>query len=187
MKKEKTDTSNLLLSTKELPQGWSSARISTLVHLVNGRAFKPSEWETSGLPIVRIQNLNNPEAPFNYSTNKFDEKFLIDIGTLVFAWSGTPGTSFGAHIWKRGKAWLNQHIFKMVFDENLINKKYLRFAINQNLNEYINNAHGGAGLAHITKGKFDSSEIPLPPSPSSTASSPKSKSYFPIWTPASPA
>lgn len=139
------------------------AKISTLVHLVNGRAFKPSEWETSGFPIVRIQNLNKPEAAFNYSTNKFDEKFLIDNGTLVFAWSGTPGTSFGAHIWKGGKAWLNQHIFKVVFDETLINKKYLRFAINQNLNEYINNAHGGAGLAHITKGKFDSSEIPLPP------------------------
>lgn len=161
MKREKTDTSNP--SIKELPQGWSSAKISTLVHLVNGRAFKPSEWETSGLPIVRIQNLNNPGASFNYSRNKFDEKFLIDTGTLVFAWSGTPGTSFGAHIWKGGKAWLNQHIFKVVFDENLINKKYLRFAINQNLSEYINNAHGGAGLAHITKGKFDSSEIPLPP------------------------
>ncbi|MCL4708469.1 restriction endonuclease subunit S [bacterium] len=163
MKKESKGISSSAVSREELPQGWSLAKISTLVHLVNGRAFKPSEWETSGLPIVRIQNLNNPEASFNYSTNKFNEKFLIDSGTLVFAWSGTPGTSFGAHIWKGGKAWLNQHIFKVVFDENLINKKYLRFAINQNLNEYINNAHGGAGLAHITKGKFDSSEIPLPP------------------------
>lgn len=26
---------------------------------INGRAFKPQEWETSGRPIIRIQNLTN--------------------------------------------------------------------------------------------------------------------------------
>ena len=36
-------------------------------------------------------------------------------------------------------------------------------AINQNLADYIFVAHGGAGLAHITKGKFERSEILLPP------------------------
>ena len=81
----------------------------------------------------------------------------------MFAWSGTPGTSFGAHIWQGGGAWLNQHIFKVLFDEELLNKKFLRLAINQNLEEYIRAAHGAAGLAHITKGRFEESELPIPP------------------------
>jgi type I restriction enzyme, S subunit len=145
-------------TTKE----WDKVRIGDALRLINGRAFKPSEWRERGLPIVRIQNLNNAEAPFNYYEGDLPEKFLLNNGDLLFAWSGTPGTSFGAHIWRGGKAWLNQHIFKVLFDETDFNKKFLQLAINQNLNEYIRAAHGGAGLAHITKGRFEQSELLKP-------------------------
>ena len=145
-----------------LQEGWESVRLGDALTLINGRAFKPSEWLQAGLPIVRIQNLNNPDAPFNYYDGELPDKFLLSNGELLFAWSGTPGTSFGAHIWRGKKAWLNQHIFKVVFDESVFDKRFLQLAINQNLNEYIRQAHGGAGLAHITKGKFENSELPQP-------------------------
>jgi type I restriction enzyme S subunit len=141
---------------------WSKVRIGDALRLINGRAFKPSEWKERGLPIVRIQNLNNVEAPFNYYEGDLPKKFLLNNGDLLFAWSGTPGTSFGAHIWRGGKAWLNQHIFKVIFDEAEFDKRFLRLAINQNLSEYIQAAHGAAGLAHITKGKFERSELIKP-------------------------
>jgi type I restriction enzyme S subunit len=140
-----------------------TVRIGESLKLVNGRAFKPNEWKKTGLPIVRIQNLNNPDAPFNYYEGDLPEKFLLDDGDLLFAWSGTPGTSFGAHIWRGGKAWLNQHIFKVHFNEKEFDKRYLQLAINRNLQEYIRAAHGGAGLAHITKGRFEESSLPCPP------------------------
>lgn len=146
-----------------ISNAWSKVRVGVALQLINGRAFKPSEWEEKGLPIVRIQNLNNPEAPFNYYEGDLPEKFLLNSGDLLFAWSGTPGTSFGAHIWRGGKAWLNQHIFKVLFDETEFDKRFLRLAINQNLTEYIQAAHGAAGLAHITKGKFEQSELLKPP------------------------
>src|SRR5437660_1726940 len=50
----------------DLPKGWAWLRIGDAMRLINGRAFKPSDWSTSGLPIVRIQNLNKADAPFNY-------------------------------------------------------------------------------------------------------------------------
>ena len=61
----------------ELPAGWCSTRIGELCQLTNGRAFKPSDWSDSGLPIVRIQNLNNEEAPFNRFDGEVVPKFLI--------------------------------------------------------------------------------------------------------------
>jgi type I restriction enzyme S subunit len=149
----------------EPPLAWPTVQIGDALKLINGRAFKPTEWAKSGTPIVRIQNLNNPGAPFNYFQGELPSKFLLQNGELLFAWSGTPGTSFGAHIWRGGKAWLNQHIFKVLFDESQFDKKFLQLAINQNLAEYIRAAHGGAGLAHITKGKFEQSELPVPPLP----------------------
>ena len=143
---------------------WKRARIGDALRLVNGAAFKPTDWTKDGVPIVRIQNLNNPDAAFNLTKRQLPEKFKLRGGELLFAWSGTPGTSFGAHIWRGGEAWLNQHIFNVLFDEAEWDKKFLQFAINQNLADYIRAAHGGAGLAHITKGRFEESEL-LQPSP----------------------
>src|SRR5438094_1136234 len=154
---------NSLTASQSVNGASRTVRVGESLRLVNGRAFKPTEWKKSGLPIVRIQNLNNPDAPFNYYEGQLPEKFLLDDGDLLFAWSGTPGTSFGAHIWRRGRAWLNQHIFKVHFDETQFDKRYLQLAINRNLQEYIRAAHGGAGLAHITKGRFEESSLPCPP------------------------
>jgi type I restriction enzyme S subunit len=150
-------------SVSDLPENWVLAPIGSLCTLFNGRAFKPSDWKDKGLPIVRIQNLNNPKASYNYFDKEVDDRFLLNGGELLFAWSGTPGTSFGAHVWHGGKAVLNQHIFRVDFDETLIDKRFFRYAINQKLNELIGVAHGGVGLRHVTKGVFENTEIVVPP------------------------
>jgi type I restriction enzyme S subunit len=135
----------------------------SICKLQNGRAFKPSDWSEKGDPIVRIQNLNNESKPFNYCNFSVEERFHINTGDLLFSWSGTPGTSFGAFFWNRGFGVLNQHIFRVDVDKNKISKDYLRYAINSQLNYIIDQAHGGVGLKHITKGKLEAVEIPLPP------------------------
>ncbi len=149
--------------TNGLPEGWASAQVRELMNLINGYPFKPSQWKDDGLPIIRIQNLNNPDAPFNYCSDDIPKKYLIKNGDLLFAWSGTPGTSFGAHLWNGGNAWLNQHIFRVEFNETLLDKRFLRLAMNHNLNDYIAQAQGGVGLAHITKSKFEPSFLRIPP------------------------
>ena len=45
---------------------WGEVAIGDICNLVNGRAFKPIDWTDVGLPIVRIQNLNDKSKPFNY-------------------------------------------------------------------------------------------------------------------------
>ena len=147
----------------ELPESWEWTPIQNICNLINGRAFKPKEWSKQGLPIIRIQNLNNSEAEFNYCNFQVENKFVVDNGQLLFAWSGTPETSFGAHIWNRGRAVLNQHTFKVEIDERYINKNFLMYLFNHNVADYIRKAHGTAGLAHITKGKFESSYIGITP------------------------
>jgi type I restriction enzyme, S subunit len=149
----------------ELPIGWADTKIGELCHLVNGRAFKPTDWGNVGLPIIRIQNLNRPDAAFNHFDGTVSEKFLVRNGDLLFAWSGTPGTSFGAHIWDGSKAILNQHIFNVRYNRQAVDKAFFRYAINQTLDEQIAKAHGGVGLRHVTKGKFEETDIGLPPLP----------------------
>ncbi len=145
---------------------WPMVKIGETCNLINGRAFKPQDWEDSdsgGLPIVRIQNLNTPDNEFNYYTGKVRDRFIINEGQLLFSWSGSRGTSFGAHIWNGGKAILNQHIFKVGYDKAWATKLYLFHTLNEAVAQVEENLHGGVGLVHITKGNLERIKIPLPP------------------------
>lgn len=153
------------MSGEELPKGWATAEIREICHLINGRAFKPSDWSKKGLPIVRIQNLNDRGADFNYFEGQLDPRHRISKGELLFAWSGTPGTSFGAHLWYGDEAALNQHIFRVMFESSVVEKSFLRLAINDRLDHLIGVAHGGAGLAHVTKPVFEGTRVKIPPLP----------------------
>lgn len=141
---------------------WEEEKIGQICQLINGRAFKPTEWSSTGLKIVRIQNLNNETKPFNYYDQPIDAKFIINNGEVLISWSGTPGTSFGAHLWNRGEAVLNQHIFRVVLDESKCLKKFFIYAINWRIEELICKAHGGVGLRHITKKELENVTIPIP-------------------------
>lgn len=144
------------MSTKSPYAGREMSTLGNVATYINGRAFKPSEWENRGLPIIRIQNLTNPSAPYNYSSSELEEKYKVRKGDLLFAWSA----SLGAHIWKGNDAWLNQHIFRVVPSEK-IEKKYLYYFLLQVVAELYAKTHG-SGMVHITKGPFMNTPIPVP-------------------------
>lgn len=148
----------------KLPVGWEWVRLGAVMEMRNGKAFKPTEWKDAGLPIVRIQNLNNENAGFNYcDKNSVADKNLINNNEFLISWSGTPGTSFGAFIWRRGPAALNQHIFKCVLIGNAYVREFLRISINSQLNVLISQAQGGVGLQHVTKGTLERLVLVIPP------------------------
>ncbi len=137
--------------------------LKEVANFINGKAFKPTDWSDQGIPIIRIQNLNGLDKPFNYWAGPLDKEVNVKRNDLLLAWSGTPGTSFGAHIWRGGAAVLNQHIFRVDLKENLVTKEWAKFVINAQLNTLIGMAHGGVGLQHVTKGMVEGLEIPVPP------------------------
>lgn len=123
---------------------------------INGRAFKPEEWEDKGKPIIRIQNLTNSATVCNRTTKTYEDKYLIQEGDLLFAWSA----SLGAHIWHGEDGWLNQHIFKVV-PNKCIEKMYLYFYLLYVVDQLYAKTHG-TGMVHITLKPFKETQIPLP-------------------------
>lgn len=147
-----------------LPDGWEWVRLGATMAMLNGKAFKPTDWKASGLPIVRIQNLNRIDAAFNYCDETLvPDRNKIDDGSFLISWSGTPGTSFGAFIWRRGPAALNQHIFKCELHGEVFDPEFLRLSINSQLSVLIAQAQGGVGLQHVTKGVLENLVLVLPP------------------------
>ena len=141
----------------QLPKGWIELKIGMAATYTNGRAFKPEEWMQEGLPIIRIQNLNDNTSHYNRTTKTYEARFLVKNSDLLFAWAASLGT----YIWEGGNAWLNQHIFK-VEPYSFVNKKFLYYAFKAMVIEFYRNSHG-SGMVHITKNQFENINLLLPP------------------------
>ncbi|MDB5182798.1 MAG: methylase [Candidatus Saccharibacteria bacterium] len=141
---------------------WDISSLEDVFDMVNGRAFKTSEWSDAGIPIIRIANLNGESAKYNYYSGNYDDKTLVEPGQLLFSWSGTKGTSFGPHLWQRKAGLLNQHIFKLNPKGIPIDLTFAYHYLKAIVPEIEAKAHGSGGLVHITKGELGKFKIPTP-------------------------
>jgi len=142
------------------PAGWETAPMKHLTQFINGTAFKPGDWGTEGVPIIRIENLNGG-ADFNRTTREVPSKYHVKRGDLLFGWSGNRGTSFGPYIWEQdGLFYLNQHIFRL---EGFQGHRRWFYWMLKAVTFYVEQqAHGIIGMVHITKGDLGSIKVPIP-------------------------
>ena len=80
-------------------------------------------------------------------------------GDVLVSWA----THLEAYIWKGHDAWLNQHIFKVVFDKIPINDVYFVYSTEEALRQAFKNAHGfKPTMEHIKRSDFEDAVIQLP-------------------------
>lgn len=138
--------------------------IGELCDFVNGNGFRPPDWKQSGLPIIRIQNLNGSKS-FNYFDGEPKQKWIVEPGDLLFAWAGVRGVSFGPTIWPGPRGVLNQHIFRVVPKKG-VDKYWLYLALQVATVRIEANAHGfKSSLVHVQKDDITEQAIELPPLP----------------------
>ena len=139
----------------ELPEGWRWSTVGELGAYINGRGFKKTEWAESGRPIIRIQNLTGSGSGFNYLGGLLEDRYVVPPGALLVSWAAT----LGVYRWKGPEGALNQHIFRV---RSFIDENFHRYVLQQALDQMQEHTHG-SGMVHITRGRFDSTPVPLPP------------------------
>lgn len=138
-------------------RGENMIRLGDVATYINGYAFKPEDRGEEGLPIIRIQDLTGNAHDLGFYNGEYPKKVEINDGDILISWSA----SLGVYIWSEGKALLNQHIFKVVFDKVAIDKNYFVYAVRRKLVEMGMKTHG-ATMKHIVKKDFDATLIPYP-------------------------
>jgi len=141
----------------ELPTGWELSTLGGIGRYINGRGFKKVEWRDSGRPIIRIQNLTGSSKSTNYFDGEVDARHEVSPGDLLVSWAAT----LGVFVWSGQDAVLNQHIFKV---QSQIDPDFHRYLLEFVLAD-LKRQTQGSGMVHITKGKFEATEVPLPPLP----------------------
>ena len=137
---------------------WKEIRLGDAATFVNGYAFKPKDWSDTGAEIIRIANLTGSNSNFNFFKKELNDKYKVRKGDLLISWSAT----LGVFEWEREDGWLNQHIFKVIFDKAEFDKTFFKYLIQSVLFRLEREVHGST-MKHITKKRFDAVKIPLPP------------------------
>ena len=134
-----------------LPQGWALGTVGDTGQYINGLAFKESDWGDEGLPIIRIQNLTNPTKPFNRTTRQVEPSFVVKRGDILVSWSAT----LDAFQWNSDDAILNQHIFKVVPDQEIVHRSFLYYLLRHAISTMNTSADvHGSTMKHINRGPF---------------------------------
>jgi type I restriction enzyme S subunit len=130
--------------------------LSSLARYINGFAFKPHHWGKEGLPIVRIEQLNNPDGYFDFCTAPVPSDNIVDDGDLIFSWSATLKVA----LWQHGKAALNQHLFKVQPNPG-IDKDYLYQLLDFHMEALASGSHGST-MKHIKRSELDKYCVSVP-------------------------
>jgi type I restriction enzyme S subunit len=130
--------------------------ISALASYINGFPFKPEDFTVTGLPVIRIRQLVDPEADQDLFDGPVPARVRLSDGDLVFSWSA----SLEVRIWNRGPAILNQHLFRVVPAPG-IERDWLRWVLHVARSDFRELMHGST-MMHITKPMMRDVRVPLP-------------------------
>jgi type I restriction enzyme S subunit len=147
-------------SDQNIPPGWALATVGAIADYINGLAFKPSDWEENGRPIIRIQNLTGQSDHLNRTTRKVDAAYIVQPGTILVSWSAT----LDVFVWHGPEAVLNQHIFKVVPVAAMSDHSFVRWVLKNAIDEMWRGEHThGTTMRHINRGPFLAHRLVLPP------------------------
>lgn len=140
----------------KIPKHWHCCRQKHHIKLINGRAYKDSEFEEEGTyRVLRVGNLFSNPKWYTSSLELDDEKYC-DNGELLYAWS----MSYGPVIWTGEKVIYHYHIWKTQLSDDL-DKRFAYYYLIALSNNIRAEAHATT-MGFVTMGSMNNSYIAYP-------------------------
>lgn len=119
----------------------------------NGLSFKKIDFSDTGLPVIKIAELNNGiNSNTSFTKGNYGEDAFIRRDDILFSWSGNPKTSIDVFRYRLQNGWLNQHIFKVTANEDFVTKDFLYYVLRflkPHFTQIATNKQT-TGLGHVT-------------------------------------
>ncbi|RWX44127.1 type I restriction enzyme, S subunit [Candidatus Electrothrix aarhusensis] len=153
-------------------EDWVEGKLGDVLSVKNGYAFKSSEYQHEGIPIIRISDIKQGVVKATHAkrivaSEEFDN-YQVEFGDILIAMSGATTGKFGIYQ-EREKTYQNQRVgnLKPHFDNHLIKRYiyYLLYSLRQRIEK---DAHGGA-QPNISGKKIEAIEFCLAPLPEQRA------------------
>ena len=137
---------------------WKEYQIQDVCRLINGRAYSNDEMLEHGkYKIVRVGNLSGGNSTWFYSDLELPADKYCHNGDLLFAWACT----FGPHIWKEDNTIFHYHIWKIVEDKDVVDRRFFYYYLKYATGGFLG-ALNGSVMVHITKSSMEKMNIRIP-------------------------
>lgn len=133
-----------------------SRPVSALAQYINGFPFKPTDFTSAGLPVIRIAQLTDADAETDLFDGWVPDHVQLRNGDLVFSWSA----SLEVRVWDRGQAILNQHLFRVIPSAG-VDRDWLRWVLHVGRSDFRELMHGST-MTHITRSMMREVRVPVP-------------------------
>lgn len=132
-------------------------KLKDIATFINGRAYLMPELQAKGkYRIIRVGNFSGKEEWF-YSDMELEPEKYCSNGDLLYKWA----CNFGPEIWKGEKAIFHYHIWKVIPNEEKVDKQYLYYKLAL-MTPYWLSSTNGSTMVHITKETMEDKIIDLP-------------------------
>lgn len=131
----------------------------------NGLAFKKIDFSDSGIPVIKIAELNNGiGSSTSFTRGVYSSDVKLQRGDFLFAWSGNPETSIDIFRFELEEGWLNQHIFKTTPNSSLVTWDYFFYLMKwlKPVFKSIASNKQTTGLGHITISDLKKIKVTVP-------------------------
>ena len=135
---------------------WTRESLGDLAVYQNGNSFSKNQWSDEGYPIIRIQNLTGEQDEYNHFDGDLDEKYKVENGDILLAWSGT----IDLFQWDGDDAALNQHIYRIDM-EGGVNDIFFKFKLEEAIPRLIALSHGST-MKHVRKADLVNLDVKIP-------------------------
>ena len=163
-KSNASDTSHYENMPYTLPNGWCWCKLGDLCSFESGFAFSSNDFKTSGIPLVRISNIQDSTVTLKncvFIQDEVDEKYIIKTGDLLIAMSGATTGKMGIYS-MRQRALLNQRVGNICVQSRYLTANYRNYFMYSQSDVILKMAYGGA-QPNISSQMILNIPIPLPP------------------------
>lgn len=137
---------------------WESMKLGEICKILNGKAYSKEELLDKGkYRVLRVGNFFS-NSSWYYSDLELEEAKYCEKGDLLYAWSA----SFGARIWEEEKVIYHYHIWKILNDEAIVQRSFLKYLLDSLTEEFKLKGGRGGIMMHLTKSGMEETEVPIP-------------------------
>ncbi|MCT3922709.1 restriction endonuclease subunit S [Elizabethkingia anophelis] len=147
-------------------EDWIDCTFGDIINFKNGFAFKSQNYQSCGIPIIRIGDIQQNEISVEnvVFVEKGDlyEDYVIKNGDILIAMSGATTGKFGRYTFKE-IAYQNQRVGNIFpKDVRFVNKSFVFYLLHSLKRKIEQDAYGGA-QPNISSKKIEELRIFLPP------------------------
>jgi len=155
------------------PKGWNTKPLSNHLKVVGGYAFSSGGFKDTGIPVLRIGNINTGIFTANnlvfWEYDMKLERYMLYPGDLVISLTGTVGKDDYANVcilgYEHERYYLNQRNAKLELDSSLNTTYLLNILKIPKIKSGLTGISRGVRQANISNGDILNLVIPIPPLP----------------------